>query len=177
MSERTVLKPCRRKSPFLRSIKQKGMRQTYRNNSSYLFLSQLQRGKRLADPFENAEKFILCITSLLHKLNYYHSSSAILVSIYLFGIWHGSSIISYFRTITTEWIRLKWTLKTIQFQTLLWAGCRPLAQSDYGPIQPVLECLQGWGIHNFFWPLCAVQALFHCFPLVICQLLLYPVRH
>ena len=37
---------------------------------------------------------------------------------------------------------------------LLWAGCHPPAQFAQGPIQPGLECLQGWGTHSSSVQLC-----------------------
>ena len=33
-------------------------------------------------------------------------------------------------------------------------GCHPPAQAAQGPIQPGLECLQGWGTHSFSGQLC-----------------------
>ena len=50
----------------------------------------------------------------------------------------------------TEWFGLEGTLKTIPFNPLLWAGCHPPDQAAQNPIQPGLERLQGWSIHNFF---------------------------
>ena len=49
----------------------------------------------------------------------------------------------------TEWPGLKRTSKIIYFQPP-WhkPGCQPLDQSAQSHIQPGLECLQGWGIHN-----------------------------
>jgi len=47
-----------------------------------------------------------------------------------------------------ECLGLEGTLKLTQFQLLPWAGCPPPAQTAQGPVQPGLECLQGWGIHS-----------------------------
>ena len=44
-----------------------------------------------------------------------------------------------------EWLRLKGTLKTIQFQLSAMVWLPPLDQAAQGPIQLGLECLQGWG--------------------------------
>ena len=48
----------------------------------------------------------------------------------------------------TEWLGLEETLKPIQSQppAVSVAVTRSVAQ---GPIQPGLECLQGWGTHSF----------------------------
>jgi len=62
-----------------------------------------------------------------------------------------------------EWLRLGGTLKITQFQLLCHGqGCPPPDQASQDPIQPILENLQGWGIHNFsgqsseqFWPTCS----------------------
>ena len=45
-----------------------------------------------------------------------------------------------------EWLRLKGALKIIQLQ---------LDQAAQGLIQPGLECLHIWDIHNHFWAACA----------------------
>lgn len=50
----------------------------------------------------------------------------------------------------TEWFGLEETLKIIQFQTsAIGKGYLPLDQVAQGPIQPGLDHIQGWGIHNF----------------------------
>jgi len=44
---------------------------------------------------------------------------------------------------------LKRTIMTIEFQPLCYVqGHQPLDQAAQSHIQPGLECLQGWGIHN-----------------------------
>jgi len=43
---------------------------------------------------------------------------------------------------------------------LLLTGCPPPDQAAQGPIQPGLELLQGWGIHNFFGQ--PVHGSYHC---------------
>ena len=49
-----------------------------------------------------------------------------------------------------EWLGLEGTPKIQRPSSnpLPWAGCHPLDQAAQGPIQPGLEHLQGWGIHN-----------------------------
>jgi len=52
------------------------------------------------------------------------------------------------------WLGLEGTSKIIQSQPpSCGQGCHPLnqapAQAAQGPIQPSLENLKGWGIHNF----------------------------
>ena len=49
-----------------------------------------------------------------------------------------------------EWFGLEGMLTVIQFHPLPWAGCHPPDQAALCPIQPGLECLQGWGIYGFF---------------------------
>ena len=46
----------------------------------------------------------------------------------------------------TAWLRLECTLKPTQFQpSCNGQGCHSVDQAPQGPIQPGLECLQGWG--------------------------------
>jgi len=48
-----------------------------------------------------------------------------------------------------EWLGLKRTSKIIWFQPLCYVqGRQPPDQAAQSHIQPGLECLQGWGIHN-----------------------------
>jgi len=56
---------------------------------------------------------------------------------------------SYYTIIIIEWPGLKRTIMTIEFQPLCYVqGHQPLDQAAQSHIQPGLECLQGWGIHN-----------------------------
>jgi len=49
----------------------------------------------------------------------------------------------------TEWPGLKRTTVIIEFQPPCHGqGHQPLDQTAQSPIQPGLECLQGWGVHN-----------------------------
>jgi len=49
----------------------------------------------------------------------------------------------------TEWPGLKRTTMIIEFQPLCYVqGHQPPDQAAQSHIQPGLECLQGWGIHN-----------------------------
>jgi len=49
----------------------------------------------------------------------------------------------------TEWPGLKRTTTIIQFQTPCYVqGRQPADQAAQSHIQPGLECLQGWGIHQ-----------------------------
>jgi len=48
-----------------------------------------------------------------------------------------------------EWPGLKRTIMIIKLQPPCYAqGCQPLDQAAQSHIQPGLECLQGWGLHN-----------------------------
>ena len=48
-----------------------------------------------------------------------------------------------------EWPGLKRTSKIIEFQPPCHGqSCQPLDQDAQSYIQPGLECLQGWGMHN-----------------------------
>jgi len=48
-----------------------------------------------------------------------------------------------------EWPGLKRTTMIIEFQPACYVqGCQPLDEAAQSHIQPGLECLQGWGIHN-----------------------------
>ena len=48
-----------------------------------------------------------------------------------------------------QWPGLKRTTVIIEFQSPCYVqGCQPLDQDAQNHIQPGLECLQGWGIHN-----------------------------
>ena len=48
-------------------------------------------------------------------------------------------------TCIVEWLRLEGTLKLTQSHLMPWAGLPPSSSAAQGPIQPGLECLQGWG--------------------------------
>ena len=50
---------------------------------------------------------------------------------------------------TIEWFRLKNTSKPTHPQPLPWAGLPPTSSAAQGPIQPGLECPQGWGTYSF----------------------------
>jgi len=66
------------------------------------------------------------------------------------ALWHDTKSkhrVSNHRII--EWPGLKRTTMTIEFQPLYYVqGRQPLHQAAQSHIQPGLECLQGWGIHN-----------------------------
>ena len=50
-------------------------------------------------------------------------------------------------SLITEWLRLERTLNITELQPQCRGqSCRPPDQAAQGPIQPGLECLQGWGI-------------------------------
>jgi len=55
--------------------------------------------------------------------------------------WLGPSVCIWI----TEYLVLEWISKPTQPQPVPWAGLPPPAQAARGPIQPGLECLQGWG--------------------------------
>ena len=62
---------------------------------------------------------------------------------------NGTSFSSSLYHRIVEWPRLKRTSKIIQFQSPCHGqGHQQLDQADLSHIQPGLECLQGWGIHN-----------------------------
>jgi len=107
-------------------------------------------------------EFTACISSMLVGLYKSRSTGALLgnsavslngstVSTRGEGKWAGESVKGYHRCI--EWLGLEGTSKIIKFQP---PCCRMSyqvldqapAQAAHSPIQPGLEHLQGWGIHN-----------------------------
>ena len=68
-----------------------------------------------------------------------------------------------------EWPGLKRTTVIIEFQSLCYVqGRQPADQAAQSHIQPGLECLQGWGIHNLLG-----QPVPGCFFVILSSVFLY----
>ena len=81
------------------------------------------------NPFEMSVK-LQC-----HKVEVIYYNKILLLTVFMAGI--------------IEWPGLKRTTMIIEFQPPCYVQCcQPPDQAAQSHIQPGLECLQGWGIHN-----------------------------